>query len=81
MKNLIPALVFSVAGFLAGIAFVVSCGKGPTSSSAQLNCSQYEMRYWDPTFPDSTTPVAAPAGWQPMFIDGNGNFRLVRCAQ
>jgi hypothetical protein len=57
------------AAFSGGVAFVLSCGQGPSKSSAQLNCTSYQVMRMDMDSPYSANLV--PAGWTPI---GSGTF-------
>jgi hypothetical protein len=66
--------IILLAGFLGGIAFVISCGTGPSGSSAQPSCGTYQVRsvvIYDMMYNNTTLDV--PAGWTPIAVGGTGS--------
>ena len=79
MRRHLQLGLIAAAAFSAGVAFVLSCGQGPSKTSAQLNCTSYQVMRMDMDSPSSANSV--PAGWTPI---GSGTFSdtvlLARCA-
>jgi hypothetical protein len=71
-------LVSLVAGFAAGVAFIVACGEsppgggagtnlGPGNAAAQAGCTQYDVQIFD-TSGMSNQIDTLPPGWIPFTI-------------
>jgi hypothetical protein len=78
-----------LAGFVAGVAFVVACGSsraprsgiGPGAAAAQAACAQYEAQIIDTSGRLNTTD-RLPAGWIPFAITATtADIVAFRCAQ
>ena len=84
-----PVLLL-IAGFAAGVAFVVACGSsggpppsgfGPGSAAAQAGCAQYEVQIID-TSAISGQVDRLSAGWIPFAISAaTANIVAFRCGQ
>lgn len=81
MRHYLKVVVVGIAAFCGGIAFVLSCGGGPSQGVAQLSCGSYEVRLMRVN--DSPDIEAVPAGWTPIGNSGSyGNYVLLgRCAK
>jgi len=87
MRSAGKSVVLLLAGFAAGVAFIVACGTsnapsgfGPTNAAAQANCSKYDVQIMDMS---STTGKidTLPAGWIPFGIAaGSGHVVAFRCS-
>jgi len=88
MISLGKRVLLVLAGFAAGVAFIVACGSsggglphfGPGNAAAQAGCSQYEVQILD------TSSVAEeidtlPAGWVPFAVTSGPNVVAFRCAK
>jgi hypothetical protein len=77
MLRHIKLLSFVVLGFVAGVAFVISCGKGASPAGAQIKCDAYEVsRLY---IESSSVVVTVPAGWTPIGGAGEVYAILARC--
>jgi hypothetical protein len=81
MRHSLKAAVIAVAAFCGGIAFVLSCGGGPSKGAAQLSCGSYDVRLLH--VGDAPAIVSVPEGWTPIGNSGSyGNYVLLgRCAK
>ncbi len=81
MRHYLKVAVVGIAAFCGGIAFVLSCGGGPSKGVAQLSCASYEVRLMRVS--DEPAVASVPAGWTPIGNSGSyGNYVLLgRCAK
>jgi hypothetical protein len=83
-------LVVALASMAATAAFIVACGKGPGSASAQA-CTAWEVSVFNISSPAAGNCAVSPDypascrvgnGWEPFAVDGsNEDVILRRCAQ